>query len=164
MAGKANTFMESNYIWNVLLWWVLWPPSLCDYEWGCPGKLWEKVSVLSYQEPKWVFTLTWSSPCTWTDPAPNLLHWLTLALLFAHFHFVCPHLVNFSSLSMNFHNSFVHCTGKARVINLQWSMLPDSEVIFMQLLYFSIIKGAACPSTSLHSSWNYYPFNSATVI
>lgn len=139
MPGKANTFMKNNYIWKIMLWWVSWPPSLCDYELACSGKLWGKVSVLSYQKPKWVFALTWSSPCTWTDPPPNWLHWLTLALLFfAHFHLVCPHLVSFSSFSVNFHNSLIYCTGKAQAINLQWSMLPDSKVIFTQLLYLSI--------------------------
>ena len=95
MAGKVDILRKLNYIWNILLWWVSWPPSLCDYQLNCSRELWEKMSAPSHQKPKWVFVLTWSSLCTWTDPPLNWLnsvtvHWLRPAVLFCSFPFCLP--------------------------------------------------------------------------
>lgn len=146
MARKVDISRKLNYIWNILLWWVSWPPSLCDYQLKCSRELWEKVSAPSHQKPKWVFVLTWSSLCTWTDPPLNWLssvtvYWLRLSVLFVHFHFVYPYSVSFLSLSMNFHILLVYCIGKAyAVIQHFWF----SFFFFFFVCFVTIWTSALC--------------------
>ena len=83
----------------------------------CSWELWEKVCAPSHQKPEWVFVLTWSSLCTWTDPPLNWLslvtvQWLTL---FVNLHFVYPYFVIFLSLSFTFHIRLAFCIGKTHM-------------------------------------------------